>query len=434
MPKRPISLNAGALLLALLLAIIVGVVTAGLLLLLQYHRQYALQGIRQERLQQNLASATNLLLTRETAETTDTLRLSLFDGALDSVILIQKPWGVFDVGIAHAFEQRDTLSHSFLIGRVPTDQERYALYLADEHRPLSISGDTRIRGDALLPEAGIRKSYIENQAYSGEEVVYEGTIQHSQTNLPSLHPGIIDRLAAFLQADAPWFGEATDVSIGYANDALHRPFSGPRQILYSQDSITLGGPPISGQVIVVAQVAITVPATAQLNDVLLFAPSIRFDAGFRGRLQAFASDSLIVAEGCTFDYPSALGLVNTSKEGVMHEFQPVVNIDSASVVNGLVFSHFPSGEQLLASIRLASETTINGQVYADGLLELQGTVHGITLCRRFTLQTPSSLYENFVLGGVMDYTRLSPHYAGSPLLNTGRLGRVLKWLDRQTGE
>ncbi|WP_090603082.1 hypothetical protein [Parapedobacter koreensis] len=436
MQKQPTYLRAGALLFALLIAVIIGVMTAGLLLLLQYHRQYAAHTLRQERLQRHLASATNLLLTSEPVEGGDTVIRSLFDDGRDTVALVRRPWGVFDVGLAYAYDTRDTLANAFLMGRILTATERYALFLADEYRPLSISGKTRIHGDAFLPEAGIRKAYIENQAYASEEVIYDGAIRHSTTELPALNSAILGRLAPYLQHDdtTEWKRAAEDWYGMDASDSLAQLFANTPRLLYSRDSITIRGMPITGQVLLVADSLISVSADAVLDNVLLFAPHIRFADGFSGRLQAFARDSLVVGRGCAFAYPSVLGLVNIPKDSLIHEFQPMITIDSASVVNGLVFSHFPGSEQLLANIKLAKETTVNGQVYADGLLELRGTVKGITLCRRFTLQTPSSLYENFVLGGVMDYTRLSPHYAGSPLLNTGRQGKVLEWLDKKRNE
>jgi len=98
------------------------------------------------------------------------------------------------------------------------------------------------------------------------------------------------------------------------------------------------------------------------------------------------------------------------------------------MVNGIVFTYFPGSAYLLAKLVLAKEATVHGQVYADGLLELRGRVNGMTLCRRFTLQTASSLYDNFILGGVMDVTALSPHYAGSPLVLSGRQGKVASLL------
>src|SRR3546814_19566024 len=95
MEKMPTYLRRGALLLAILLATIIATGTAGLLLLLQYHRQYAANNMRHERLRQNLASATNLLLTDNPATPADTLALHLFYGDRDSVRLASPPWGAF---------------------------------------------------------------------------------------------------------------------------------------------------------------------------------------------------------------------------------------------------------------------------------------------------------------------------------------------------
>jgi len=433
MPKPPKYLRGGALLLALLIATLVAAITAGLLLMLQYHRGYASQSLKHERLQRNLASATSILLTREAGGDGDTTVLDLFEEGSDSVLLIQEPWGVFDIGLAAAYEGNDTLSNGFLMGRVPQATDRYALYMADEYHPLSIAGKTRIEGDAYLPEAGIRKAYIENQAYAYEELLFGGMLHQSTPSLPPLDEAVLKRLTAYLEPDME--NAATDamqdwLSV-YAADSIRPTFSGAALVLHSRDSMAVDALSITGKAVLLADSAITVSATASLENVLLFAPVIRFADGFRGRLQAFARDSIMVGRSCTFDYPSALGVVHVPEDSVVLETQPLIRMDSASVLNGLIFSYFPGSDQYLAKVTLGKETVVNGQVYADGLLELQGTVNGMTLCRRFTLLTPTSLYENFVLGGVMDLTGLSPHYAGSPLLNSGRLGKVMTWLDLQ---
>ncbi|WP_257668267.1 hypothetical protein [Parapedobacter tibetensis] len=446
MLKPPRYLKAGALLLALMLTVIIAVVTAGLLLLLQYHRQYGAQTLRQERLQQHLASGISLLLTHEGDLDQDTVSLSLYNTTQDSVILTKHAWGIYDVGSVQAVEGRDTLGKWFLFGLVPDKTERYALYLADEHRPLSLSGHTRIQGDAFLPEAGIRKAYIENQAYEGEEVVSGGTSYTSNPDLPALNSAIIDRLTAYLypDEDETWAGMTIDDFPAYGPNPIYRAFAEQPLLLLYEDSLVIDAHILKGHVLVLAKGPVTIMPSAQLEDILVFAPSITFVDGFSGRLQVFARDSISVGKNCSFGYPSALGLINIPVDSTFSEFQPLLRVDSASTVNGIVFTHFPGDEELLlAKIQLGKETTVHGQVYADGLLELRGTVQGMTSCRRFTLQTPSSLYENFVLNGVMDYSRLSPHYVGSPLLNGGRRGAVMKWLntplppsrgDKQGGE
>ena len=395
MKRLPTQVRGGALLLVILLATVIAIGTTGLILLLQYHWQYAASNLRQERLQRNLLSATNLLLTGHERPTNDTLSLHLFDGQQDSIMLACQPWGAYYMATVWAYEQNDTLRHTFLMGKATHPDEQFTLYLADEHLPLSLSGHTFIRGDVFLPEAGIRKSYIENEAYAFEETLHDGKILHSSTSLPTPDTALVSYLSKSLKPAA-----------------------------YVADSVAIGAHTVLSSSVVRANHAITVAADANLNDILLFAPYIRFESGFHGRLQAFASDSLIVGSSCRFDYPSALGLIHPPTDSLFSEFSPLVRVDSASTLNGTIFTYAPSRDELLARITLAKETVIHGQVYADGLLELRGKIHGTTWCRRFTLQTPSSLYDNFILDGVMDVTIRSSHYAGSPLFNTARMRKV----------
>ncbi|MEC3882009.1 hypothetical protein [Parapedobacter sp. 10938] len=428
-PKR---IHAGALLLSVFVGTLIWILTAGLLLLIQYHNQYAERTLRYNRLDQNLASATNLFLTRDRAAAhgCDSNVTDLYLKGGDSVIIVSRPWGIYETGVITAFEQRDTVSSALLVGMVLSDTSVYALYLADEHTPLSLSGRAFIRGDVYLPPAGTRKSYIENEGYAYEEEIHSGVIHNSTADIQPLDSLIIGRLSRYLHSDDSigWREMALDWFSLMSIDSLHHPFDSPPLTLSIAERYSIRSS-IRGNIIIVADSAVTIGMDAVMEDVILFAPSIRFEDGFRGTLQAFARDSLIVGESCTFDYPSALGLVNIPDDSLEQEVQPLLQIDSASVVAGMVFSHFPADEPDVATVRIGKDAEIHGELYADGLLELRGTVQGITRCRRFTLRTSSSLYDNFVLGGTMDVTRLSPYYAGSALLHMGRLKRVMKWLE-----
>src|SRR5690606_35636940 len=126
-------------------------------------------------------------------------RMDLYGEGADSISLQQEKWGLFTLAAIKSFKNQDTLRKAFLIGR-ETHQDKTVLYLADEDRPLSVSGSARITGETLLPKAGIRQAYVEGRPYSGKELVY-GTIKDSDRKLPSLNEEILSGIRSFLQPD-----------------------------------------------------------------------------------------------------------------------------------------------------------------------------------------------------------------------------------------
>ncbi len=72
-------------------------------------------------------------------------------------------------------------------------ENRYALYLEDNNRPMVIAGDAKISGDAFLPERGIKMGNIQGFGYTKPQLVY-GRQQQSNARLPELNQEVIRQL------------------------------------------------------------------------------------------------------------------------------------------------------------------------------------------------------------------------------------------------
>jgi hypothetical protein len=176
-------LKAGALYFAVISAFLIAVICASLIMIAAYYREGYLRELRRGRLERNMDSAVDFVLNRGgTVQAGDTV-LDLFGDGTDSVRLGDSYWGIFELSVIRTAVSTDTLKKSFLIG-MDTRMDTLALYLSDEDRPLSVSGDTRVTGDAEVPKSGMRKSYVENRPYSGDKLVY-GKILESGRNWSS---------------------------------------------------------------------------------------------------------------------------------------------------------------------------------------------------------------------------------------------------------
>lgn len=418
-------LKAGSLLSAIVVSLVI-LAIIGALMLLGGHRQQLIQRqLRLERLERNLRSAKALALAGMPTADQEVRHLDLFGTGRDSAWIARSAWGIYEACTFGAYQQGDTLWREALLGRAWPVKERFALRLADDDRPLSVSGRTRIIGDAFLPPAGIRKAYIENQSFEGDKVV-NGSISDSGHDLPPLNGTVLSRLIAALHTDTLPSGRAVQ---GLApGDSIHVSFSSPTQHLFLPDSTILTGMMLSGNLALHCNGVLRVAPSAKLEQVLLFAAGIIVESGFEGSLQAFARDSLVVAKECLLTYPSALGLIPVPDTTDVIEAHPFIQVGAHSTVRGTVFSHSPpKNHLLLSSIFLAEGSKVEGEVYADGYLESRGTVKGSTTCRRFRLRTPSTLYDNFILGAMMDAKGLSPFYLGSMLIHGDGQKNVGRW-------
>ena len=182
---------------------------------------------------------------------------------------------------------------------------------------------------------------------------------------------------------------------------------------------------LSGNIIVNAASEIIVLGNSRLEDVLLFAPKITFKSGFSGSVQAFAYNELVVENNCELLYPSVLGLLQTekSREGVS------LHINSNSYVKGLVFAIQTTYFRHQPFTFLDAFSTVEGTVYADGQLELRGSVHGNVYCEMFLLRLAGGVNQNYLLNAVIDQSKLSPAFVSPIVSIKPKQQKIAKWIE-----
>jgi hypothetical protein len=413
-------LKASALFYAIVISLLGGLLTSSLILSAYFKRLEIDTYIMQEQLQRNASSGITYLLSgQENVLPGNTLVTDLYNEGTDSVLLGLKAWGAYEVALSQAMWHGREVKLAALTGSLPDEKNRFALWLADQDRPLALAGNTIIKGDAFLPKAGVNRAYIEGQNYAGEKLIY-GNVYNSGRIMPSFSTGLAKRLEELISGrlDRDSAQSITD------SDSVHRSFFHEPLIVYEPGRIVLGENHCSGQVIIVSGREIIVKKSASLQNVLLAAPVIRIEDEFKGTLQAFAGDTLMIGKKCELDYPSALGIIRSSSSAD----HMLLYIGEDAKVKGAVVSwqeQYDVHKSMLISIDKKAQVT--GQVHSAGLLDLKGEVKGNVIAARFLLKTPSSVYENHLLNAVIDITKL-PRQFGGPVTGKGNK-TVLKWLE-----
>lgn len=422
-------LRAGSLIIVLVISLVIGLMSASLILLAFYNRLQTKELLREKRLERNADSGINLMLWGvEIVKPGEEKLLDLFGEGVDSVSLKKSRWGLFEIGIVRSFYGTFSGVKAFLAGKGAGEKEKIALYLTDQNRPLSVAGKTEIIGDAYLPAASIRKAYVDGKAFEGEETVH-GTILTSNAELPALNGNIIRYLETNFSIPVDTVLPGTEIIFGLSSDSINRSFLQDRLIIRATSPVILDNTVLKGNIVVISDQNVTLGAGTRLEDVILFAPSVLIKEGFEGSLQVLARDSIRVEKNCRLNYPSVLGIIKKQDSLSVEETQPELILEEGSSLTGIVFTRALEGDDVQETrVTIQKGATVNGQVYVDGFLDLQGKVTGSVFCNRFILQTASTLYENHLLDAVIDYRSLPVYFTGSKLINTGKKGRVIKWI------
>ncbi|TCD05842.1 hypothetical protein EZ449_15365 [Pedobacter frigidisoli] len=390
-------------------------------MLAAHYRSGYLKELRMGRILRNLESGIEMQLLEKPGNGYGNHSIDLYGDGADSITISRSHWGIYDLAQVWSFVSTDSIAKSMLIG-LDNHQDSTAIYLSDEDRPLSVSGDTRIKGVAFVPKSGIRKAYVESRPYSGVEVVY-GKINDSGRKLDGLTDAYLGYLKEELKRAGNIDGElqilpTNSLTVGFL-DSVQR-FRVPKGQVISQQ--------LSGKMILYADSMVVIEKYAKLDNIIVFAQSIKVEEGFIGNCQLFARDSITVGNNASLSYPSVLGIIS-----VDHLVdQAKIDIGKNVKFEGIILSYEDKRSALQTMISIGSSSIITGEVYATGLLKLSKDVKvfGKVSCNRFIMKTPTTLYENFLVDVTLDRKSRSKYYLGSPIFRgKEQHGKILKWLN-----
>jgi hypothetical protein len=405
-------LDGAALQMVIIIALIITVICGSLLLLTYYKNSRYLKFSRQEHLSLNLKNAITLSLSKF-QKNQDTL---LTDGVFqsDSAHLKQQKWGLFDVVAIQTFHGKDSLSKAFLVGSTLKNIDE-VLYVVDEDRPLSIAGDSKIIGNAYLPKAGIKSAYVEGKYYEKDKPLIFGKKLESNRGLPQID------LEAFRDIYNDFEKSKEGNNLIKKNSFFNDAVVAHQNVIKLQESL-------SGKFIFLADSLIEVGENANLENVILYAPVIKFLNGNKSNVQVFARDSVILGENVELNYPSAICMYR--EKAKKDEFSKIF-IGKNSSFEGIIIARGDDDNYLKYILKLDKNCQLKGLVDIDGTFNYptpasyQTSIHA----KRMVCLLKGLLYENYLIDLKLNIHDRPSSFLGASVTDKGREKKVLKWLN-----
>lgn len=400
--------KASALFYALLIATLVAILSVGLIGLAQHYQAMQQQHEVQQQMLRGLQSAFAIWKS-------DTENWPTFDR--DELALSSGKWGLYHLAFAKvnkrfSFGER-VMQKAALIGLFPEKKDQYALYIQDNRKPVVLCGNTQIGGAVFRPKAGLKTGAVDGISFSGKGHVY-GADQISTNQLPAVDTLLIQELIDL-------FDQKANQAI---SDSLRVSFWETPAIIRSRN-LQLSNKSLEGQIILIADSSITIYPSTYLKDVILLAPSITIKAGFEGSLQAYATKQLLLERTVHLNYPSSIGLIKheaSNKSGY-------IEIQEGAQIQGQLFSVLLPPSVGFPVIRMEAGSKIEGVLFSDGPLQLQGAVEGSVTTRSFLLRQAGRNYYNYLLNASINLNQRSPFFVSSFLSAKTEAKEIVKWLD-----
>jgi len=392
-------LKASSLLYAIFVCLIVSLLCGSLIIIFNYQYRLKQQYFLEEELVR--ASAANFLQVINNKEGIATQGQVKYADERFTTYYTASKWGFYNLVKTKTVFKKDTLYKSALIGST-SNKEKIALYLSDLDKPLNIGGTTKIQGNVKISKYGVKPAYINNQNFTGTKLVH-GAIGVSGKRLPVLQK--LDDVTGSQQIKEMLLEELVGKS-------LHNSFYRPTIVVYADGVHNIDNVSLSGNIILQSKDSVCIKNTTALYDVLIKAPSVVFDANFKGVVQVFAKRNVSLKKGAQLQYPSSIYIDYDSEDKI-----EVILEEKSKLAGGVVLIGNSYQSSLNRMVTIEKDASVIGDVYCYGKTQLKGKVIGSVYTDRFYLKTASSIYENYIVGGEIDRLELPNNFIGLPLFS-----------------
>jgi cytoskeletal protein CcmA (bactofilin family) len=420
-------LKSGALQFAVFISVLIALLLGGLLLYAYTFGYFKEQSKATIENIQLTDTAINYLL-QQSEISSDTISLDLLENNNQTIQVHVSPWGIFQKVFVKAQHRKKIFIKTAFIGTLSDVEESPTLYLQETYNPLTLVGNTKIKGNAFLPSQGVRSGYIAGESYYGSQLIY-GKVEKSGVNLPKLNKNNHEQLLFYISSIKPT-NQADFISLE-SNKKIVNSFKQKTKNVYSTQQIILENIEISGNIIIKSDTLIQVKKTAKLKEAILIAPIIEIEEGTSGAFQAIATNKISVDKNCKLYYPSALVLYqdNQNQNSIsINTTDNQVFINSNTQINGSVcyFQTKTFTSDFNTQIVLEEDSRIKGQVYCEGSFALKGTVSGSVYTKQFIANQAGSIFVNHIYNGTIENETISKLFGG--ILFENQPKTVLKWL------
>lgn len=398
-------LKAGSLLYAIYVCLILAILSSGLLYVFILNKNLSSRYDMQDRLIERCNSCFALYLSdKKQFQNNATQDISLFDDGIRCHFELKR-WGMYAKLMGKIYFKNDTIRKNALIGEVIND-DQMALYLGDFGEELKISGTTQIIGNVKLPKKGYETvNILGNQKINNPKI--QGAVRNSSQELPKLElPGISQQNSEIISVDDLQYNTGNFNS--FSNKTL--------EILVHRGE-SLDRLAIKGNYVINALDTLYIDANSKIEDVIIKAPKVVVEKGFKGSLQIFAKKEVVIEEEVQLSYPSCIVITN---ETLLEGGKRITIGKEASVYGGVVIDAKSFKDKQENELIIAEDALITGDLYCNGILELKGMVIGTVYAHKLQLKTDFSLYSDVLLNAKIDATRLPKEFIRLPLFQNSQ--------------
>ncbi len=285
--------------------------------------------------------------------------------------ITRRPWGLYEAVNVASADGRIHSTRLMAAARPGTDCGTF--WYRDNNGSLTVSGRTNLHGEVYLPYNGLIYGQMQSVFFNGEKL-NPADIRRSKAEIPAPSSEAADIVRGLFELQ----GEELKV------DSLHIGFYATPPFVGSLGSGTLSGCSFSGNMIIRGD-KLHFDASCRLTDIIVVARSVSVGDGFRGRMQVFASDTVVVGKKVEMQFPSGVYCGRYAELG------------DDSILEGYLIVDCPDKPDVKKpNMRKSRTSRLRGLLYVNGIAMLQGIVTGAVVISESVYYSSQGYYRHML--------------------------------------
>lgn len=384
---RSAKLKGGALYIAVLISILIGITLSLFILFANYNQRNMTVFAQESQLYFNLKSGFQLAQSAYFSKEQNDRWIKNQEND-DSIKIKKLNWGAYLLICTQTKNRHHSLSQSGLFGTYMTADT--GLMVSDNSRPVGLSGSISFKSNCYLPRAGIKPAYIEGQSYlsSSNNAIF---IKNSPHQAPQINPHFLQGL----EEEQNGLNMSSDSVVAEITDTYVQSFD-KKTVVCQTNSSRLSHLHLKNNIKLVCT-DVEIDSSCHFENILLICNKARFKSGFKGQLHVIASDSISMETNCEFTYPSSLVLLAEDKNESSFRY---IQFNKDCKFSGGVLAinkHQGVNSTQKVFVQLGSGVEINGLIYSSDYIHVEGVLNASVFANKLLLKTPSAVYENHIL-------------------------------------
>lgn len=325
----------------------------------------------------------------------------------DTLSLFYKNWGLYAVVGSQATSNYNTkkikASYFRMVGIQPDSLRKSSLYLPDRSKPLMVCGTSKISGDIYISKAGLRPGYV-GQISSDSIKIDQAIIKHSNKNMPYCNKDMIVKFIDIVKKSD--FKNYNQIPINLFNS-----FENKTEV-YKTDSAFIKNNILKGNICIIANRYIRISQFAQLENIIIIAPKIIIESGFKGNGQFISSEKFITEDNVQLNYPSTITLISKNKNNTDSTY---IKIAKRNTISGIISLYSEKNIKNINTIHIEKFTEIHGEIYCEGTVNTSGKINGHVTCTDFISINSAGIFLGYLLNTELNINLRSKNYISSKI-------------------